>query len=68
MFKIICIIGIFIFSNLISYAEEKISFYQDKTRFNIVLPKGYCDITESKDGKLIKNLLENSLKNIDMLI
>ena len=64
MLKIICIIGIFIFSNLMSYAEEKISFYQDKNRFNIVLPEGYCDITESIEGKFTKNYLENGFKNV----
>ncbi len=66
MVKIIFVISIFIFSNLISYAQEKIFFYQNEKRFNIVLPKGYCDITQSVDGKLAIDHLENGFKNVGM--
>ena len=59
------LLSFIIFFNFIAYSEERVDIYsQSGDRLRVALPSGYCDISNTYEGRSISNHLNDTLNRV----
>ena len=65
MKKILYLLSFIIFCNYSAHSEEWVDIYSKSgDKLQVALPDGFCDITHTDEGQLMKNQINETLKNI----